>query len=32
VVVPSGGFPTPNTCESPGNGGPNPPTCVNVSP
>jgi hypothetical protein len=32
VVVPKGGFPVPSTCESPGSGGPSPPTCVNVSP
>jgi hypothetical protein len=30
VVVPKGGFPVPNTCESPSNGGPSPSTCVNV--
>jgi hypothetical protein len=30
VIVPPGGFKTPNTCESSTNGGPNPSTCVNV--
>jgi hypothetical protein len=32
VTVPSGGIPEPSTCLSPGNNGPNPPTCQNVSP
>ena len=30
VIVPKGGFTTPNTCEPPGSGGPKPATCVNV--
>ena len=30
LIVPAGGIPEPAVCESPGNGGPNPPTCQNV--
>lgn len=30
VIVPPGGFKTPQACLSPSNSGPNPPTCVNV--
>jgi hypothetical protein len=30
VTRPPNGFIEPNTCQSPGNGGPNPPTCQNV--
>jgi hypothetical protein len=30
VIEPKGGFPTPNSCQAPNHGGPNPATCQNV--